>query len=179
MIAEERFWNVPVRVDEVHEIGRHIDLRADEAARARVAQAVDLPSVSRLEGAFEVTRRGADGLHVAGRVSATIGQTCIVTLEPMTSEIDERVDVVFSPSAEPHEPRPDDALLEIAVGEREPLVNGTVDLGALAVEFLLLGIDPYPRKPGAVFQAPVTDDAAAHPFAGLAALKKGLDDTEK
>ncbi len=36
----------------------------------------------------------------------------------------------------------------------EPLVGGTVDLGAIATEFLILGIDPYPRKPGAEFDAP-------------------------
>ena len=51
--------------------------------------------------------------------------------------------------------------------------DGVVDLGAVATEFLLLGIDPYPRKPGAVFDAPPAGDAAGHPFAALAALKKG------
>ncbi len=54
----------------------------------------------------------------------------------------------------------------------EPIVNGAIDLGALAVEFLMLGLDPYPRKPGAVFEpviAPV--DPADHPFAALGALK--------
>ena len=48
-----------------------------------------------------------------------------------------------------------------------------VDLGAVATEFLLLGIDPYPRKPGAVFDAPPAGDPSSHPFAALAALKKG------
>ena len=38
--------------------------------------------------------------------------------------------------------------------ETEPLIGGLVDLGALATEFLILGLDPYPRKPGAVFQPP-------------------------
>ena len=36
-----------------------------------------------------------------------------------------------------------------------------VDLGAVATEFLLLGIDPYPRKPGAVFEAPPAGDPAS------------------
>ena len=53
-----------------------------------------------------------------------------------------------------------------------------VDLGAVATEFLLLGIDPYPRKPGAVFDAPPAGDPASHPFAALAALKKG-DNSER
>ena len=56
----------------------------------------------------------------------------------------------------------------------EPLADGKVDLGALASEFLLLGIDPYPRKPGAEFAPPQAAEAGEHPFAGLEALKKRL-----
>ncbi|MGZ3360151.1 MAG: YceD family protein, partial [Xanthobacteraceae bacterium] len=55
----------------------------------------------------------------------------------------------------------------------EPLVGGMIDLGAIATEFLILGLDPYPRKPDAVFEAPPGGDEAAHPFAALAELKKG------
>ena len=54
----------------------------------------------------------------------------------------------------------------------EALAGGTVDLGAIAAEFLILGIDPYPRKAGAVFSSPPGAEASAHPFDALAALKK-------
>ena len=54
----------------------------------------------------------------------------------------------------------------------EPLVDGKIDLGALATEFLVLGIDPYPRKAGAEFTPPKVGDDDAHPFAALEALKK-------
>jgi hypothetical protein len=53
------------------------------------------------------------------------------------------------------------------------LIGGTVDLGALATEFLILGLDPYPRKPGATFQPPGGASADEGPFAALAKLKKG------
>ena len=54
----------------------------------------------------------------------------------------------------------------------EPIVNGAIDIAALATEFLVLALDPYPRKEGAMFEpviAPV--DPADHPFAALEALK--------
>ena len=54
----------------------------------------------------------------------------------------------------------------------EPLVDGRIDLGAIAIEFLMLGIDPYPRKPGVAFEPPKSDSDGAHPFAALAALRK-------
>ena len=57
----------------------------------------------------------------------------------------------------------------------EPLIGGVVDLGALATEFLILGLDPYPRKAGAVFQPPAQAQPDESPFAALAKLKKGQD----
>ena len=57
--------------------------------------------------------------------------------------------------------------------EPEPLIGGTVDLGALATEFLILGLDPYPRKPGATFQPPGNASSDEGPFAALGKLKKG------
>jgi hypothetical protein len=56
----------------------------------------------------------------------------------------------------------------------DPIINGRIDLGALACEFLALGLDAYPRKPGAEF-APIIEDAGddkPKPFAALAKLKK-------
>ena len=50
-----------------------------------------------------------------------------------------------------------------------------VNFGQLAVEFLALSLDPYPRKPGAVFEG--AGDAAPakeSPFAALEALKNKL-----
>jgi hypothetical protein len=39
-----------------------------------------------------------------------------------------------------------------------------------------LGVDPHPRKPGAVFDLPVIpDDPEDHPFAALKALKPAAD----
>ncbi len=43
----------------------------------------------------------------------------------------------------------------------------------VATEFLVLAVDPYPKKPGAVFDTPPAPAADAEgPFAALAALKK-------
>jgi hypothetical protein len=56
----------------------------------------------------------------------------------------------------------------------DPIINGKIDVGSLASEFLALGLDAYPRKPGAQFQNPdgEPDDEKASPFAALARFKK-------
>jgi Large ribosomal RNA subunit accumulation protein YceD len=165
----DRPWSVPVLVEEVPETGLGLRLCADQSLRDRIARIAGVLALPRLEADFMVTRRGR-GLRVIGEVSATVGQTCVVTLEPIESQIAEPVDLVFAPADDNDWP-------SIARGDPEseppePLHDGCVDLGALATEFLLLGIDPYPRKRGAVFAPPPAAATQDGPFAALATLKR-------
>jgi hypothetical protein len=169
-------WPVRVALEDVPETGLHVELEASASVRAALAPLAALRDLPELTAVFDVTRRGA-GLAVLGRVKARVGQTCVVTLEPIENHLDEEVDLLFSPDA-PVVPE-GEAGHHQTVGHTaeeqdapEPLVGGAIDLGAIATEFLMLGIDPYPRKPGAQFTPPARDTAAEHPFAGLAALKK-------
>ncbi len=169
-------WSVPVAVDDIPDSGMHVEIDAPAAVRAQVLAVVEGLSTVReilsLSGVFDLTQQGSR-VHVAGHVRAKVGQTCVVTLEPIESEIDETVDVMFAPS---HHGAAAQAEIDVSL-ERdppEPLAGGTVDLGALATEFLVLGIDPYPRKSDVEF-APVTiGEEGPKPFAALEALKKRL-----
>jgi uncharacterized metal-binding protein YceD (DUF177 family) len=164
-------WSVPLRFEDVlPETGRQVALSPDAHAREAIAAVAGLRELLRLDASFDVVRSGAADLHVTGTVSATVGQTCVVTLEPIEREINEAIDLVFKQAA--------DNSASAGIGldmdrpEIEPLIDGVVDLATLATEFLILGIDPYPRKPGAAFEAPSTSEPFAGPFAGLAALQK-------
>jgi hypothetical protein len=89
--------------------------------------------------------------------------------------VEEKVDIAFVPRDVLELPRSgtEDELepREVKWDDPEPLVDGKIDLGALATEFLILGLDPYPRKPGAVFDPPPEERSGDGPFAGLAKLK--------
>ena len=170
-------WQVPVALEDIPEDGRHFDLEADADVRAAIAKAAGLRGLPRLTANFDVTRRGTEGMHVVGAVSATVGQTCVVTLDPVNNEIEETIDLSFVPQQTP-EPSGDDEAekpepRDVKWNDPEPLIGGTIDLGALATEFLILGLDPYPRKHGAAFQPPHDDKPDPGPFAGLAKLKGG------
>ncbi len=163
-------------VEDIPDTGLHIEIDAPAAARAAAAELAGLRELPLLSAVFDLTRQGA-AVHVCGQVSARVGQTCVVTLEPIESALEEAVDLKFAPAppggteAEPKTAR------KRARSDDEPpeaLVDGRLDLGALAIEFLILGIDPYPRKAGAQFAPPKVADAGEHPFAALAALKKRL-----
>lgn len=180
-----QIWRAPLRADEVHEAGRHIELTADAATMKALAKFANVNEVSALHAVFDVTRCGRDGLRVVGEVRARVGQTCIVSLEPMETEVVEPVDVVYEP------PKPEPAVparvapaapgalgsvsFEDEEDPPEPLLDGVADLGGLATEFLILGIDPYPRKPEATFDVPQDDAGESGPFAALAKLKYGDD----
>jgi len=175
MSGSNRPWSVPVRLDEVPETGLHLDIEADAGARAAVAMAAGVNEVPQLAAGFDVARHGRDGLRVVGTVSARVCQTCVVTLEPVENEIEEQVDLVFVPASGPRSTAREVNLGTEAVEPPESLIDGVIDLGAVATEFFMLGIDPYPRKPGAVFDPPQSADAAARPFAALAALRSARD----
>jgi hypothetical protein len=170
-------WSFPVTVDDVPEgTGRHFKLVADSDIRAAVAKVAALRDLPRLKATFDVTRRGSEALHVVGRISATVGQNCVVTLEPLNNEVEENVDLVFAPPS----PMVEQQAIDLDEGAPrrgrrnvdgpEAMVDGAVDLGALATEFLVLGLDPYPRKEGAVFQPPQDVEPDPGPFAALAGL---------
>ena len=175
MVAIETPWSSVIRLDAVGETGRHVELEASEETRAAVAKPAGVDAVERLHATFDLTRRGRDGLRVSGRVTARVRQSCVVTLEPVLNEIDETIDVDFVPARKTADGDAweGEVVLTQAAEEREPLLDGSVDLGVLATEYLILGVDPYPRKEGATFEASKpASDPVSHPFAGLAALQK-------
>jgi uncharacterized metal-binding protein YceD (DUF177 family) len=165
-------WKAPIAIDDVPETGKRIELTADVATRTAVARLAGIVGLPRLEAHFDLTRHGREGLRVQGRVTATVEQNCVVTLEPMRSEVEEAINLLFTSSIGEAGEHHAEQIHALDGDGPEPLENGVVDLGALATEFLLLGIDPYPRKAGAVFAPPSAAEVDAHAFAALAALKK-------
>ena len=158
---------------DVPDTGRRVDFAADERARDAVAKLAGLTGLPRLEASFDLTRHGRDGLRAVGRVAATVRQNCVVTLDPIESEVDEPIDVVFTEASQAAGKPSGAAYQSIdAADPPEAMHDGVIDLGVVATEFLLLGINPYPRKDNAMFDAPADPDPSGHPFAALAALKK-------
>ena len=169
-------WSFVVAVAQIPDAGLHQDLTAGEAQLIELASLAGVRDIKNAHATLDVMAVAGDRVHVTGRITAIVGQTCVVTLEPIDNVVDEAIDVMFAP--------PSQILVTAKVVTREegedadipdppePIVNGTIDLGQLATEMLFLGIDPYPRAAGVVFESPKEAvDPDEHPFAVLKALK--------
>jgi uncharacterized metal-binding protein YceD (DUF177 family) len=171
-------WRAPVMVAHIPDTGLHRELEASAAERQAAAEVAGIREVLSAHASFDVVPKSGGRIHVTGHVRARVGQTCVVTLDPIESEIDEEIDLLFAPEAEARrladliEEGQDDQEPPEVADPPEAIVNGIIDLGRLATDALFLAIDPYPRKPGAVFEAEViAPDPADNPFAVLKALQ--------
>jgi uncharacterized metal-binding protein YceD (DUF177 family) len=185
----------PFSVDELlRRPDEPLTLTAEPDELTALAREDGVTSIESLKAVLKIAKQGKD-IRVTGEVRASVTQECVVTLEPFTSEIVEEVDVRFAFPAGPPPSQPRDGarlsrrraqdLMEhrpapapvIATHEEDDppdtIIDGKIDLGALAAEFMALGLDPYPRKPGVAFAEIVDDEVIEEsPFAQLAGLKK-------
>ncbi len=166
-------WISRATVAQIPETGLHRDIEADETVRMALAKIAGVRDIEFARASFDLTPGRDDSVHVQGSVSARVGQTCVVSLDPIENDIVEAIDLIFVPEGRVREFA---ASVNDDDGETpdspEPIVNGVIDLGRLATDVLFLGIDPYPRKPDAVFVAPASAvDPEDRPFAALKNLK--------
>ncbi|MDR3506512.1 MAG: DUF177 domain-containing protein [Caulobacteraceae bacterium] len=174
-------WSETIRLSEVvrftpaDPLKRHLE--PDDATRKRIAKALDLVSLDHLEADLSLTG-WFDGARIEGRLSAKVTQTCGVTLEPFSSDLKARFAVTVVPPTSPHavqQVEEDEIEIEFDPEAEDPpdvLEGDQIDLAAYVVEHLALEIDPFPRKPDAVFTPP-ENPGEISPFAVLKTLKTG------
>lgn len=171
-----RIEHAGIRVDSMPPTGRELKLTVGEVNRAQVAALLDVAEVQALEVSLHAVKfRG--GMRVTGRLTASVVQPSVVTLDPVRQEISEPIDRVFLPGSE--KPRGSTANAEIFVdleGEDLPdhFEGPEADLSSLIIETLALAIDPYPRAEGESLDALglTVPDEEGSPFASLKSLKK-------
>jgi uncharacterized metal-binding protein YceD (DUF177 family) len=162
-----------VSVASVPRTGQHIVLNAPPEICEKIARELDLPSLARLEARFLIVPSRSGIYAVTGVVKASLEQRCIVSLDAFPMEIDEKVDLRFAESDKLDRPVKTEVERSLDdVDPPEPIFDGVLDFGALAVESVALELDPFPRKPGVEMLVQPESERPQSPFAVLAALKK-------
>jgi hypothetical protein len=175
-MAEALSWTHPIVVADLPEEGTELEFVPDDENRAALARYAGVLAVNRLIARLGVRPDGRGGATLEGTMEATVRQTCVVTLEPFDNAITQAISVRFA-SAESSMPERAGAINAGEDDPPDPLIGGRFDIAAVIAEFLVLAVDPYPRKPGAVFIAPAAGGAAERStaFAALAELKRRAD----
>lgn len=151
---------------------RRLTLEAGPEARVQIARDLDLEDVRRL-GAAIVVRPWLDGMEIEGRVEALVTRLCGVTLDPFDVVIEEPLKIRLVPEGSPNAPQAEGEIVVDLEAEDPPdeAPGEGADPSAYVVEALALALDPFPRKPGVVFEQPEDKDPIS-PFAVLADLVK-------
>ena len=166
-------WPLPIRLSEVDRGPVRLAPEADAATRALIAKAIGVDALDELE-AKATLKPWLDGVELDGRVKAVVTQTCGISLEPFQTRIEAAFIVHALPPGSPNAPANEGPELVIDPEAEDPpdlLETEVIDVGAYLVEHLALEVDPFPRKPDAVFEPP-SGGGVISPFAALEALKE-------
>jgi len=137
-----------------------------------LAQEVGAEAVKSLEAQLQI-RPWLDGLEITGRIEAVVTRICGVSLDPFDELIHEPIALRIVPAGSPNAATGVGNELILDPDESDPpdtVAGEVIDLAAVVTEQLALALDPFPRKPGAVFEA-VIEEPPPSPFAALARLK--------
>jgi len=153
-------------------------LEPQAETRSAIADTLDLRSLRKLRLEGVLLPEGKSDWRLEAKLGATAVQSCVVTLEPVTTRID--TDFVRSYRADLPEPVGDE--LEMPEDDTIEPLPATLDLRVVMIEALALALPDYPRAKGvelgqAVFAppgVPPLTDEDARPLAGLAALRDKL-----
>jgi uncharacterized metal-binding protein YceD (DUF177 family) len=157
-----------------------IDVVPDAAAIDALRERLGLAGLRNVRLAGQIAPVGREDWRLDAHLGATVVQPCAVTLEPVTTRVEE--DVTRRYLADWVEP--DEAETEMPEDDDAEALPDSVDLMRVLEEALALALPPFPRAPGAELgaaearppgAAPIEADPAEHPFAALADLKKRLD----
>jgi uncharacterized metal-binding protein YceD (DUF177 family) len=175
-------WSHIVRLDDGSRIADAFELAPPAGVRGALAQRLGILGLRKLRFAGRLEPEGKRDWRLMAELGATVVQSCVVTLAPVTTRIDEPMERRYLAQMPD---LPDGDEIEMPDDMVEPL-PAALDLGAVMAEALALALPPWPRAEGVEYgqgayaepgTQPLTDDDA-RPFAGLKGLiRKREDDT--
>ncbi len=132
--------------------GDAIEVIAEQAELAALANRFGLPSIDQLLATIELEKSGK-AVKASGRLTASIQQICAVSGEEFTTALDEPISLRFVPegSLEPALSEDGEIEIELEADDCDEIeyAGETFDLGEAIAQTLGLAIDPYAEGPDA------------------------------
>jgi len=160
--------------------GNHFELEieANEAECQALAKRFDLIELKNFTAHLIFTMTPSKSpIFVKGNFEASVIQACVVTLEPVPSEIKGEYRCEYSQEITLE----DVEIIEFSEEAEDPpeaIIDGVFDVGIMLTEEFGLALDPFPRAPGADFDevrkatnGKLEEPDSNNPFAVLKKLK--------
>jgi len=184
-------FSFPIDVESLPHSGRSFDIAATQDQCAAVAARLGVQDIAALSVHLDVVFASGGMIKVTGHVDGSVTQACVISLAPVPATISEPIDVTFiteeraaaenarkEKAARRKNKDDDEDFADVDMEPPEVALGGRIDLGELAIMHLALGLDPYPRAPGASFdpnawglnEKVAENEAQPSPFAALAKL---------
>ena len=152
----------------------------DKATLEGLAAEMGLNGLRKVVFKGELVPQGSSDWLLRAHLGATVVQPCVITLAPVTTRLEEDISRLYLANWV----EPDEAEVEMPEDDTSEPLPDTLDLEVVLAEALALALPLYPRADGAELgEAIYTKDGAkplsdedVKPFAGLADLKKKLED---
>ncbi len=148
-----------------------------------IAETLGLIELKSFEVTYTLHCSALRRFKLVGQLTATVVQSCVITLEPVENRIVDEMEIEYWPAEDVERLESDIELdgMDVPVDGPEPLPkDGLIDAGHVAYEHLAAALDPYPRKPGVQFESgnanvEESEGVGNKPFAHLDVLlnKKG------
>ena len=172
-------WSHNIDAAALPDAGLTVTVEANPQESADLARRFGVTAIAGLRADIQV-KRNAMVYRVAGRIHAAVTSPCVVTSTPVAQTIDESFEAFYADKtaaisltlARHERQRSQDAevpMLEESE-DPEPLIDGQIDVGELASQYLALAIDPYPRAPGVAAAIDLPEAARPSPFEALKKL---------
>lgn len=158
------------------------EIAPDPDTLQKVADDLGILGLRKLRFTGELSAEGKADWRLDGHLGATVTQSCVVTLDPVNTQIEEDVARRFLENWPPAEEQGEE--VEMPEDETIDPLGDQIDVWAVMVEALALALPAYPRADQAELEtdsaippgaAPIEEEETK-PFAALADLKKKLED---
>lgn len=161
----EQEWSHFYDVDDLESKPERLTIEASDEELEDMARRLQIPDIRSAKAELTLKReQGGRVIHVSGTFTAHVVQDCVVTAEPIETELTEPVEGWFADkdktvsfvAAKREREADKNNNLEVELMEEsedpEPILNGAIDLGELVTQHISLALPPYPHKEGVEFE---------------------------
>lgn len=156
---EKSEWSHLINADDIGGEPKTYTFDAGERERIDLARRYGILSVDSAETTITIQQIGGGMFHAMGSIRAAVTQSCVVSLAPVSTHIEDEFEgwfgdknraLSFAKAKTEREAKKGMAEIEILEEsiDPEPIINGKMDIGELAAQYLSLSLDPYPHAPG-------------------------------